>query len=88
MRKCCERFASINLKHCLHLGCVLVSQTSFRGETNDGVGKCRLFSLYPPPPRLPAPSEFSGSAPEKVVSFAAVIRVVTPHATLGALRDE
>ena len=66
MRKCSERFASINLKHCVHLGCVLVSQTSFRGETNDGVGKCRLFSLYPPPPPLPAPSEFSGSAPEKV----------------------
>ena len=61
MRKCCERFASINQKHCLHLGCVLVSQTSFRGETNDGVGKGRLFSRYPPPP--PAPSEFSGSAP-------------------------
>ena len=52
MRKCCERFASINEKHDIDLGSVLVSQTSFRGETNDGVGKCGLFFLSPHPPLL------------------------------------
>ena len=29
-------------------------------------GNVGCFLCTPPPPRLPAPSEFSGSAPEKV----------------------
>ena len=52
MRKCCERFALINQKHDIDLGSVLVSQTSFRGETNDGVGKCGLFFCPPTHPLL------------------------------------
>ena len=47
------KLASTNQKHYHDLGIVmrhryeistLVSQSSFRGETSDGAGECRLFS--------------------------------------------